>query len=331
MTLNQDRSMTARSIGSATIAFGLVSIPVKLYSTKGEERKISFNMLHEPGACAAAKEPDVVGSAPTARLQQQHVCTRCEEVVDKDHTVKGYEHAKGQYVILTAADLEALEPDSTNRIDVEMFVERGEVDPLYVETSYYLAPDKGAEAAYGLLREAMFQSEREAIARYAARGREHVVHLRVHPAQPIIVLHQLRYAHEVRGADEVPIDAPDPASDLLELGKAIVRENAGCFEPSLYIDASYERTKKLIEGKVETGQILATTPPAAPPTVIDLMAALRASIKETTPAPSVDTAAPARTRAARAISAAKKRTTAKAKPKTKAAAKRRQPIRKLGR
>lgn len=324
--------MTARSIGSATIAFGLVSIPVKLYTTKGEDktRKISLNMLHDPEACAAAKPlPDGVTTQPASRLKQQYVCTVCEQEVDSDHTVKGFEHAKGQYVVVPAADIEALELESTNRIEIETFVERGEVDPLYVEASYYLAPDKGAELAYDLFMRAMNDQGREGLARYAAKGREHIVLVRLHPSIALLVLHQLRYQHEVKSAADVPMgDGMDDASsrlsmeqgaDLRALAARLVIERAGGFQPGIYEDKSHLRMKALIDAKIAGGQIVAASPPSAPATTLDLMSALRMSVKEQPAAPAP--VAPKRTRAARASSAAAK----KAKP----AAKKRQAIRKV--
>lgn len=316
--------MTARSIGSAIIAFGLVTIPVKLYSTKSEDkaRKISLNMLHDPDACAAAKPvPEGVLTPPASRLKQQHMCTVCEQAVDAEHTVKGYEHATGQYVIVTPGDIESLETESTNRIEIETYVERGEVDPLYVETSYYLAPDKGAELAYDLLREALYGQSREALARYAAKGKQHIVLVRLHPTQPILVLHQLRYQHEVRDAGEVPMvgDVGELSDAARALAARLVLERAGGFEPSIYEDTSHLRMKKLIDTKIAGGEIVASSPPAAPATTLDLMTALRMSVRVQAEEPA-SVAQPKRTRAARASSAAKK---------TKPAAKKRQAIRKI--
>ena len=135
--------MPARSIGTATISFGLVSIPTKLYTTNESGNDIHFNMLHE---------------ADGARLKQQYICTKCNEVVDREHTVKGYEHAKGQYVIFSAEELKALDAVATQTIALEEFVPAASVDPLYVEKSYYLGPDKGGERAYKLIHDAMIDT-----------------------------------------------------------------------------------------------------------------------------------------------------------------------------
>jgi DNA end-binding protein Ku len=139
--------MPARSIGTATISFGLVSIPTKLYTTNETSGDISFNMLHD---------------ADGARLKQQYICTQCNEVVDREHTVKGYEHTKGQYVVLSADELKALDAVATQTIALEEFVPATAVDPLYVDKSYYLGPDKGGERAYKLLHDAMLETGRAA-------------------------------------------------------------------------------------------------------------------------------------------------------------------------
>ena len=131
--------MPARSIASATISFGLVSIPTKLYTTNESSGDIHFNMLHD---------------ADGGRLRQQYVCTKCNEIVDRDHTVKGYEHAKGQYVVLSTDEIKALDAVATQTIALEEFVPAEAVDPLFVEKSYYIGPDKGGERAYKLIRDA---------------------------------------------------------------------------------------------------------------------------------------------------------------------------------
>ena len=135
--------MPARSIGTATISFGLVSIPTKLYTTNESSGDISFNMLHD---------------ADGARLRQQYVCTQCNEIVDREHTVKGYEHTKGQYVVLSSDELKALDAVATQAIALEEFVPGAAVAPLYDEKSYYLGPDKGGERAYKLLHDAMLEN-----------------------------------------------------------------------------------------------------------------------------------------------------------------------------
>src|SRR3569623_2197198 len=180
--------MPARSIGTATISFGLVSIPTKLYTTNESGGDIHFNMLHDKDG---------------GRLKQQYICSKCGEVVDREHTVKGYEHAKGQYVILSAEELKALDAVASQTIALEEFVPASAVDPLFVEKSYYLGPDKGGARAYKLIRDAMLETELVGIAKYAARGKQYIVSLR--PFHAGMILHQLRYAQEVKPWAVVPL------------------------------------------------------------------------------------------------------------------------------
>src|SRR5258708_20172657 len=169
--------MPARSIGTATISFGLVSIPTKLYTTNESGKDISFNMLHD---------------ADGARLKQQYICTKCEQVVDREHTVKGYEHAKGQYVVLSAEELKALDAVATQAIALEEFVPATALDPLYIEKSYYLGPDKGGERAYKLLADAMIETGLVGVASYSPRGKQYIV--APPPFEHRLIIHQPPYA-----------------------------------------------------------------------------------------------------------------------------------------
>lgn len=254
--------MPARSIGTATISFGLVSIPTKLYTTNESGNDISFNMLHD---------------ADGARLKQQYVCTKCNEVVDREHTVKGYEHAKGQYVILSPEELKALDAVATQAIALEEFVPAMAVDPLYVEKSYYLGPDKGGERAYKLLADSMVDTGLVGIASYSARGKQYIVLLR--PFQDGLIMHQLRYAEEVKPWAEVPL--PElPALKPAELGlaKQIIQQIASeTFSPEKYKDDVQARMRDLIDKKI-AGQEITVQPEAPVGKVIDLMEALKASL-----------------------------------------------------
>jgi len=254
--------MPARSIGTATISFGLVSIPAKLYTTNESSGDISFNMLHD---------------ADGARLKQQYICTKCNEVVDRDHTVKGYEHAKGQYVIFSADELKALDSVATQTIALEEFVPASAVDPLYVEKSYYLGPDKGGERAYRLIHDAMQETGLVGVASYSARGKSYIVQLR--PFQNGLIMHQLRYAAEVKPWAEVPMpDLPDLKPAELGLAKQIIQQIAHeTWAPDKYKDEVQERMAELIQQKVE-GQEITLAPEAPVGKVIDLMEALKASL-----------------------------------------------------
>ncbi len=254
--------MPARSIGTATISFGLVSIPTKLYTTNETSGDIHFNMLHD---------------ADGARLRQQYICTKCNEVVDREHTVKGYEHTKGQYVVFTPDELKALDAVATQTIALEEFVPASAVDPLYVEKSYYLGPDKGGERAYKLIRDAMLETDLVGVASYSARGKQYVVCLR--PFQEGLILHQLRYAQEVKPWTEVPMpELPELKPAELGLAKQIIQQIAHeTFSPEQYKDEVQERMMHLINQKVE-GQEITLAPEAPAGKVIDLMEALKASL-----------------------------------------------------
>ena len=291
--------MPARSIGTATISFGLVSIPTKLYTTNESSGDISFNMLHE---------------ADGARLKQQYICTKCNEVVDRDHMVKGYEHAKGQYVVFTADELKALDAVATQAIALEEFVPATALDPLYVEKSYYLGPDKGGERAYKLIRDAMLETGLVGVASYSARGKQYIVSLR--PFQEGLIMHQLRYAAEVKPWSEVPLpDLPELKPAELGLAKQIIQQIAHeTWAPEKYKDEVQERMAELIQKKIE-GQEITIAPEAPAGKVIDLMEALKASLgmakggaEERKPAIAAEAApAPAAAEAAPKKKAAKKK------------------------
>ncbi len=254
--------MPARSIGTATISFGLVSIPTKLYTTNETSGDIHFNMLHE---------------ADGARLKQQYICTKCNEVVDREHTVKGYEHAKGQYVVFTAEELKALDAVATQTIALEEFVPAASVDPLYVEKSYYLGPDKGGERAYKLIRDAMIETGLVGVASYSARGKQYIVSLR--PFNEGLIMHQLRYAAEVKAWTEVPLPAlPELKPAEIGLAKQIIQQIAHeTWSPDKYKDEVQERMAELIQKKIE-GQEITIAPEAPVGKVLDLMEALKASL-----------------------------------------------------
>jgi len=254
--------MPARSIGTATISFGLVSIPTKLYTTNETASDIHFHMLHD---------------ADGARLKQQYICTQCNELVDRDHTVKGYEHAKGQYVVFSTDELKALDAVATQAIAIEEFVPATAVDPVWVDKSYYLGPDKGGERAYKLIHDAMIETGLVGIASYSARGKQYIVALR--PFKDGLIMHQLRYAEEVKPWAEVPLpELPELKPAELGLAKQIIQQIAHeTFAPDKYKDDVQVRMRELIAKKVE-GQEITMAPEAPVGKVVDLMEALKASL-----------------------------------------------------
>ncbi len=184
----------ARAIAGGTISFGLVSIPVKLYSATQASAGVSFNLLH-----AKCK----------SRLKQQYVCTHDNEIVGRDQMTKGYEFAKDQYVTFTTEELKSLEEKATQTIDIAEFVPLDRIDPVYFDKAYYLGPEKGGEKAYRLLCEAMRETGRAGLARYAARGKQYLVLLRP-SIDGGMVMQQLLYADEVRPFSDVPDARREP-------------------------------------------------------------------------------------------------------------------------
>jgi DNA end-binding protein Ku len=254
--------MAARAIGTATISFGLVSVPVKLYSSGDPGGSISFNWIHRK--CGS-------------RLKQQYVCANEGVKVERDEMVKGYEFAKDQYVLFTDDELKALEAKADNSIDIAEFVPADQVDKVYLDRTYYLGPDKGGDRAYRLLAEAMRETGLSALGQYAARGKQYLVLLS--PMQGGLVMEQLKYADEVRAFDEVPLGNGQVKDAELQLAVQLVRQHASeRFEPARYKDEVRARTLELIERKVEGEDI--TQAPAEEPKaqIIDLMEALKASL-----------------------------------------------------
>ena len=257
--------MSARSIGSGTISFGLVSIPIKLYSTGQSSSGISFNLIHKD--CGS-------------RLKQQYLCAKENVVVERSDMVKGYEFAKDQYVLFTDEELKALEEQASEAIEITEFVPAPEVDPVYFEKAYYLGPDKGAERSYRLLSEAMSHTDHVALAKYSARGKQYLVLLR--PKDKGIVMQQLRYADEVRPMSEVPLgpDVEVKEQELKLAGQLIDQITHETFEPEKYEDSVRMRIQTIIDKKIQ-GEVVVAEAPAAPQgQIIDLMEALKASLAQ---------------------------------------------------
>ncbi|MFN2637466.1 MAG: Ku protein [Gemmatimonadaceae bacterium] len=272
--------MAARSIGTATISFGLVSVPVNIYSTAESKTNVSFNMLHKK--CST-------------RLKQQYICPKDNEIVTRDETVKGYEFAKDQYVVLTPEELKALEEKATSTIDVVEFVPLTEVDREYLEKAYYLGPDKGGDRAYRLLAAALKETGRAALGQYAARGQQHLVLLR--PLNGVLVMEQLHYADEVRPTSEVTIPPGEVKDAELKLAKQLIDQTSNeTFEPNKYKDTVRERMLETIQRKIDGQDITADVAPATNGKIIDLMEALKASLE------GAGTKKPERTKASRKAS-----------------------------
>src|SRR5215475_10820904 len=254
--------MPARAIGTATISFGLVSVPVSLYSAAESKANISFNLLHKKDG---------------ARLKQQYICSKDNELVTRDQMVKGYEVSKDHYVILTPEELKALEEKATNTIDISEFVPLDKVDREYLDKTYYLGPDKGGDRAYRLLAAALDETGRAALGQYAARGQQHLVRLR--PLNGVLVMEQLHYADEVRSTSEVTVPEGDVKPTELALAKQLIEQTAtDTFEPAKFRDTVRERTMEMIQRKVDGQDITADQPAESGTKIIDLMEALKASL-----------------------------------------------------
>lgn len=255
-------------MGSGTISFGLVNIPVKVFSASSSDGKISFNQLH------ADKK---------TRLKQQMYDPETGEIVPREKIIKGYEYAKDQYVIVNDDELEKLELATSRSMDISEFVPLDSVDPLYFENGYFLAPDKGAERAYKLLAMALTEARFAAVAKYVARGRQQLVVFR--PLNNGIVMQQLRYADEVKKQGDVPIPDATVTDAELNLAKQFISAmSKPKFEIEQYRDEYREKLRELLDKKVKGEAVDLTPAPAPAAKVVDLMEALKASLaKNATP------------------------------------------------
>ncbi|HEV8641728.1 MAG TPA: Ku protein [Methylomirabilota bacterium] len=259
--------MPLHSIGSGTVSFGLVSIPIKIYPATASGN-VSFNLLH--AKCGS-------------RIKQQTFCPVCNVVVDRAELVRGYEFAKDQYVRVTDEELKALEGEASKVIDIAEFVPLEKVDPIYFERTYYLGPDKGGEKAYRLLADAMAKSGRVALATFVMRGKESLVLLR--SAQDGLMLHTMYFAEEVRNFGEV--DKGQSAKikgGEMELAQQLIDGLTNDdFKPEQYQDEYRQRVLNLVNQKVEGQEVTTAAPPVQRAQVIDLMEALRESLNKRVP------------------------------------------------
>jgi len=258
--------MPPHSIGSGTLSFGLVSIPIRMF-TAASSSGVSFNQLHEK--CGS-------------RIKQQILCPVCNEVVERSAIVKGYEFTKDQYVRFTEEELKNLEGEASKMIDIAEFVPLSQVYPIYFEKSYYLGPDKGGEKAYKLLGEAMAKAGKVALAKYVMRGKESLVLIR--PSGDGLMLHFMYFADEVRDFNEV--DKGENISikpNELELAKRLIEElSSENFKPEQYADEYRGRVMSAVEQKVEGKEITAMGEVTQRTQVIDLMDALKQSLETRT-------------------------------------------------
>jgi DNA end-binding protein Ku len=254
--------MPPHSIGTGTISFGLVSIPIRMY-TAASSAAVSFNLLH--AKCGS-------------RIRQQTYCPVCQEVVDRTALVRGYEVQQDEYVQFTDEELKGLEGEASKVIDIAEFVPLTKVDPIYFEKTYYLGPDKGGEKAYRLLADAMAQTDRVALAKFVMRGKESLVLVR--PAQGGLMLHTMYFADEVRDFGEIEKGQSAKVKDgEIELAVRLVDElSHDEFTPGQYEDDHRQRVLAAVEQKVAGQEVTAAGPETQRAQVIDLMAALKESL-----------------------------------------------------
>jgi DNA end-binding protein Ku len=255
--------MAARSIASLTLSFGLVSIPVKLYSATESSSTVRFNLLTKDGS----------------RVKQQYISEKDQTVVPRSEMVKGYEFEKDRYVLFSPEELKALEESPSPTIEILSFIPAKSVDPLFYDKAYLLAPDKRGGKPYALLAEAMRESNRCALARWAWKAKQYVVQIR--PAEDGLVLQQLLYAEEVRSHKDLDIEQVDVSKAELQLALQLIDQiSTDSYDPTQYVDEEKKRVLAAIDQKIAGKQVVAAEPQEAPGTgqVIDLMEALRASL-----------------------------------------------------
>ncbi|HZU22755.1 MAG TPA: Ku protein [Terriglobales bacterium] len=252
----------ATSVWKGHLTFGLVSLPIKLFSAARSET-ISFNQLHK---------------SDHSRVKQVLYCAAEDKPVSREDLVKGYEYEKGRYVIVDSEEIQKVAPKTAQTMEILEFVKTSEIDPIYFESSYYMAPDAAGEKAYALLFEAMRRTGYVGVAKVAMHSREHIVILR--PGQQGLVLHTMYYADEVRKVEEFRTNTELVADKELELAQMFVKTLEARFEPEKYRDEYRENLKALIQAKVEGQAIVEPAPAPQLAPVVDIMQALRASMEK---------------------------------------------------
>ena len=251
-----------RPIWSGAISFGLVNVPVKVFSATSS-KDVRFHQLD---------------GRSNARIKQKRVSANTGEEVPFEDIVKAYEIAPDNYVTITPEELEALDPKATKTIDIEDFVDLDQIDPVYYERPYYLVPDKGGQKAYALLRNAMRETNKVGIARVVLRTKQYLAAIR--PKDDALVMETMLFADEVNPLDELDLPGPDvDATDREEkMARSLIDSLTTDFEPDKYRDEYRERVLALIEQKASGQEIVVEESAEEAPRVVDLMAALEASL-----------------------------------------------------
>jgi DNA end-binding protein Ku len=254
-------------IRSGVLSFGLVAIPVKVHSAVKDET-IRFNFLHEK--CGS-------------RVRNRYYCPVCNEVVERDDQARGYQTSKDQYVMFTDAELDSLEAAANRSIELKEFVPLNKVDPIYFESSYYLAPDEGGEKPYRLLAIAMAKTGRAAVAELVSRGKEQIVIIR--PYQNGLMLHGMYYQNEIRDFSQIPrADSATVGQLELDLGEGLIeRLTVDDFDPEEFRDEYRLRVQSMLDEKSKGKEVSITVPPVRHGQIIDLMDALKQSMERVPP------------------------------------------------
>ncbi|HEY7679706.1 MAG TPA: Ku protein [Terriglobia bacterium] len=249
----------ASTVWKGHLTFGLVSFPVKVYSAARSE-SISFNQLHK---------------TDNSRIKQVIYCQAEDKPIPRTEIVKGYEYEKDRYVVVEDEDIKKAQPKSSKVMELQEFVKAEEVDPVYLESSYYLAPDEAGEKPYALLMEALRRTGYVGLAKVTMHNREHVVVLR--PGGQGMVMHTMYYVHEVRKSEEFRTDTSVVKEKELELAMSLVESLAAAFQPDKYKDGYREQLQAVIQAKLQ-GQEVVEPPAPQMAKVIDIMEALKQSL-----------------------------------------------------
>ena len=249
----------ATAVWTGTVTFGLVSIPVKLF-TATTSHDVSFNLLHHE--CKG-------------RINLQNYCPQCERVVERSELVKGYQYEKNQYIVIDDTDIAEIKPESSTNLDILQFIELKDVDPIYFERTYYLGPDKSSNKPFALLARAMEETGKAAIGKLVMRNKEYLALVR--PGMKGLMVHFMLYQDEIRENENPIAETFEARSKELQLAKQLIDSLSEPFDGSKFEDEYIHRVEEMIDAKLK-GRKLTVVAPAAKPKVVDLMDALQKSI-----------------------------------------------------
>src|SRR6201997_2400394 len=252
----------AASVWSGYLTFGLISMPVRLFSG-ARSSGISFNMLHRPDH---------------QRVKQQYICPAENKVVERSEIVKGYEFRKDEYIVIEPEEIKKIEPQTAKTMEILEFVKSGDVDPVYFESSYYMVPEEAGRRPYALLTKALEESEYVAIAKLTMHNREYTVFLRPHEGG--MMLHTMYYAEEVREVEGFGAPDVELKDSEVKVAHQLIEALASEWDPEKYHDSFQENLKQLIATKLEGGKVIEMEKPKKMAPVVDLMAALKQSLAE---------------------------------------------------